>query len=630
MGHASTPPCGDGLVVAGRYLLLNRLGVGGMGEVWRSHDELTQDTVAIKVLRPSITGTVAAELRFQREIETMARLDHPRVVPIIDAGADPVVGLFFVMALETGDPLHEVTGQWTSWREAAPVVDQILDTLAYAHARGVIHRDIKPDNILVDSSGETVLLDFGVARLKDHARSGTSAFDMLGTVDYAAPEQATGNRRRIGPWTDLYCFGIVLFEIVCGRLPFWAPSPVQSLMARLDHSCPRLEPRPGFETPVGLFEVLDRLLQPDPFARFVNAVEARDAFAAVAQNAYEVITPPLQGIDPFAAEPQRSDAMTDDEAFQLIEVRQQRYAQSTDISMVSRPLEAPLRPSHFVGRDQLVLQLSRGLERWTRSPQPGVLVLSGARGTGKSRLADELVTPFLASGQIDGHRHRWRSGPSMREVALSVAGAIGLDDEAARGHVNWWLQGHGLRDPDARQRLVAWAMDERPLASGAGLATKRFADFMQATSRPGVPFVLVIDGLTELDSEVVHTVQAIRVHRLPIIVVLCANEPRVEAGLATPEWLEASTRPLEPLTDEAIGQMLDELVELPESDRGPLIYGADGNPARLLDALYALRRRGDIIPAWPRWRRAPEEWEPPDASFSSYSGESGSGPLGTR
>ena len=248
------------VLVARRYTLLDRIGVGGMGEVWRTHDQCTGETFAIKILRPPIAAAPAAELRFQREIRAMARLHHPRIVPVVDAGSDPDVGLFFVMELQNGLPLHEAALRFQGWHDLWPVLDQILETLAHAHSHSVIHRDIKPDNILVDSAGEAVLLDFGVARLRDRARSGTSAYDLLGTVDYAAPEQATGNRRRIGPWTDLYCFGIVLYEIICGRVPFWASSPVQSLIIRLDSGCPGLEPRPGFETPVGLWDVMDRML----------------------------------------------------------------------------------------------------------------------------------------------------------------------------------------------------------------------------------------------------------------------------------------------------------------------------------------------------------------------------------
>ncbi len=398
----------DPVLVAERYALIDRLGVGGMGEVWRAEDQVAGGVVAVKVLRPPISGAPAAELRFQREVQAMARLNHPRVVPIIDAGADEHFGLFFVMALQPGQPLHEVGRHWRGWDQMAPVIDQILETLAHAHAQGVIHRDIKPDNILVTKENEATLLDFGVARLRDQARSGTSAYDLLGTVDYAAPEQATGNRRRIGPWTDLYCFGIVLYEIICGRPPFWASSPVQSLMMRLEMSCPPLDPRPGFVTPAGLWRVLDRMMQPEPFDRFRHAADARAAFSRLAKGPFETMTPAVDGAEYEETDP--SQRITDDEPSTLMGVKRIRLAQAEiPFDKEARP-EAPLRTATLVGRDELLLQLSRGLDRWRKQPQPGVLVLSGPAGSGKSRLAQELVSPFMTHGDVDGHSHSWEMG----------------------------------------------------------------------------------------------------------------------------------------------------------------------------------------------------------------------------
>ena len=170
----------DDIILARRYVLLDRIGIGGMGEVWRVHDKITRNTVAAKILRPPIAAAPAAEVRFQREIHAMARLNHPRVVPIMDAGRDTVLGLFFVMELQDGVPLHDASHQWSSWTQLASIADQVLETLGHAHSQSVIHRDIKPDNILVDAQGESMLLDFGVARMKDRARSGTSAYDLLG------------------------------------------------------------------------------------------------------------------------------------------------------------------------------------------------------------------------------------------------------------------------------------------------------------------------------------------------------------------------------------------------------------------------------------------------------------------
>ena len=600
----------EAVLIANRYALLSRLGVGGMGEVWRADDRLTNQTVAIKVLRPSIAGAPAAELRFQREIQAMVRLNHPRVVPIIDAGADNRVGLYFVMALQRGRPLHEAGKHWSDWRQLAPIVDQVLETLAHAHAQQVIHRDIKPDNILIDQYGEAILLDFGVARLKDQARSGTSAYDMLGTVDYAAPEQATGSRRRIGPWTDLYCFGIVLYEIVCGRLPFWASSPVQSLMIRLDNSCPPLDPRPGFVTPKGLWQVLDEMMRPEPFDRFRHAADARAAFAALADGPWEQLTPGVEAsIDLDLDDDALRESHTDSEGAELLATRQARYAQAEDGGPVRKPLEAPLRTTTLVGRDSLLLQLSRGLDRWRQNPQPGVLVLSGERGSGKTRLSLELTSPFMAQGDIDGHRHRWRIGGSMRETALSIAGAIGLEDTQTRDHVDWWLKGQGLEDAPTRKRLVDWCrgrLDHLPSDAQGRL----FAEFMKCATRER-PFVLTLDGMDVIDDEVLALVYAVRAHRLRVIVLITVTKPETAPGLPTPGWLRAATRNLGPLDEEALFRIVDELVELPYIEKQELVQEAGGNPKTLLAKLYRMRRVGEIVPAWPRWRQAPPDWIPP-------------------
>ncbi len=531
-----------------------------MGEVWRAHDTLTGQSVAVKVLRPSIAGAPAAELRFQREIRAMARLHHPRVVPVVDAGADPVVGLYFVMTLQEGRPLQDTAGIWKSWDRTWPVLDQILEVLAFAHAHGVIHRDIKPDNVLVDDEDEVVLLDFGVARLKDHARSGTSAYDMLGTVDYAAPEQATGNRRRIGPWTDIYCLGIVIYELVCGRLPFWAPSPVQSLMIRLDHGCPPLEPRPGVSTPKGLWSVLDRMMRPNPFDRFLHAADARAALADLATAPREVLVPsisdtPAEGM----LSVERSTGLTDDEAERLLKKRSARYAQAVEAGTEAPRLEPPLRPAAFIGRDNLLLHLSRGLERWRHRPQPGVLVLCGDAGMGKSRLAEELVTPFMSAGQVEGHLHRWEDGHGIRELAQSLTGALGMNEEVARReHVDWWLKGNGVTDQLARHRMVEWACGSTPTVPD--VEATHLARFLSSACIRR-PLLLTLDGLDHVGRTVAAVVDAVRANQLPCIVVVTTRSLE-GPGVAAPDWLRQASRPVAPLSDEILDRIAAELVDL--------------------------------------------------------------------
>lgn len=602
----------DEVLIARRYMLLDRIGVGGMGEVWRAHDQLTGQTVAVKILRPPIAAAPAAEMRFQREIRAMARLHHPRVVPVIDAGSDPEVGLFFVMELQSGRPLHEVAALWRDWRMIWPIVDQILETLAHAHSHSVIHRDIKPDNILVDGNGEAVLLDFGVARLKDRARSGTSAYDLLGTVDYAAPEQATGNRRRIGPWTDLYCFGIVLYELVCGRVPFWASSPVQSLIMRLDQGCPPLDPRPGFRSPVGLWNVLDRMLRPEPFDRFRNAAEARAAFQALVDAPMEQLTPEIDGLSTGPQDIQSRGQVTDDEAAVLLKHRRSLLTSTFEGTQGNQPPEAPLRTTTLVGRDELLLSLSRGLAHWVSNPKPGVLILAGEPGCGKTRLVRELLSPFIAQGDVDGHHHRWRHGPSMRATMTAIAGAVGMDEETRQEHLDWFIDGHGA-SAETRKTLVSWLIEPE------GPATERDQEmsalFLEAcTDRR--PFVLAIDGVETIDKQIAGLVRAVRRHQLRTIVVLAGSNPSPLIGEAAPRWLKTATRHLEPLSETELLRIIDELVDMPRAWKVSVANQAGGNPKRLFRLLYEMRRNGEVIPAFPRWLRAPDGWVPVDAAAS--------------
>ena len=604
------------VILARRYVLLDRIGIGGMGEVWRVHDQLTNTTVAAKILRPPIAAAPAAEVRFQREIHAMARLNHPRVVPIIDAGRDPGLGLFFVMELQTGIPLQDAAHAWNSWSQVAPIADQILETLGHAHSQSVVHRDIKPDNILINPGNEAMLLDFGVARMRDRARSGTSAYDLLGTVDYAAPEQATGNRRRIGPWTDMYCFGIVLFEIICGRMPFWASSPVQALIMRLDRGCPKLEPRPGFETPIGLWDVLDKMLQPEPFQRFRCAADARAAFAALNGNPTEVLTPSIDGLSPPIDFPRR-EQKTDNELSVQMRHRQSLLSATFEAAADRQPPRPPLRTTTLVGRDDLLMDLSKGLSKWLLKPVPGALVISGEEGSGKSRLLREMVSPFVAQGDIEGHHHRWAYGSSLKEIALSICGALGLVEETLEEHLEWWLESQQLTKAESKE-LMTWltAEDSTWSADGEGAS---MALFLRGCCERK-PFVLAIDSVGTFDADLITLIDCIRGHGLPLIVIFTCVHVRWAEGCAEPDWFRTAHRQLTPLNETQLGRILAGVAELPEMLTNELIDIADGNPERLLEAVHTARRRSRIIPAWPAWKEAPFGWRAMDETHDEEAG----------
>ncbi|GAB2623222.1 serine/threonine-protein kinase [Streptomyces capparidis] len=270
---------GTGRVVGGRYRLGERLGHGGMGRVWRARDEVTGREVAVKEPRVADTLThrerAAAYARIRREAAAAARIDHPAVVTIhevvMEAGRP-----WIVMELVPGCSLADLLerGPITP-REAAGIALPVLRALVAAHAAGVLHRDVKPGNVLLGAHGRVVLSDFGVA-LVEGERPVTEPGAIMGSPEYLAPERALG--RRPGPASDLWSLGVLLYEAVEGVSPFRRQTTISTLRAVVgDH--------PGVPRAAGpLTPLIARLLSKEPEDR-PGAREIEEALAAVAPPA---------------------------------------------------------------------------------------------------------------------------------------------------------------------------------------------------------------------------------------------------------------------------------------------------------------------------------------------------------
>jgi serine/threonine-protein kinase len=209
--------------LAGRYDVVTQIGRGGNATLFGAYDR-TGKQLAIKVMHPELAVTVAAD-RFLREIRYAGQLDHPHIAPVLDSGDDDYL-LWFAMPFVPGDSLREVLRQVRALAvdRACRLACETLDALAHAHARGIAHRDIKPDNIICAPHG-AVLVDLGIARAI--AQSGedrvTRSGFVVGTEQYMSPEQASGAPDVDGR-TDIYSLGVVLFEALAGRPPFASPS----------------------------------------------------------------------------------------------------------------------------------------------------------------------------------------------------------------------------------------------------------------------------------------------------------------------------------------------------------------------------------------------------------------------
>ncbi|WP_437779749.1 protein kinase domain-containing protein [Sorangium sp. So ce1097] len=260
---AGTPPAST---IAGRYRLERLLGRGGNGEVWEAHDTLTDDRVAVKLLGDGL-GAQAARVR--REVAALRLLRLPGVVRLLDEGVD-AGGAFLVMERVEGLPFPGLAAP-CSWNAMAGAAVGLLETLARMHAAGVVHRDLKPGNVLVRADGQPMLLDFGISYVDSPSDLGlTREGEMLGTMAYIAPEQLVGDP--VTPRTDLYAFGVMLYEALAGRLPHEARSWTAMMRARLTgRPVPLRELAP--DLPGGVAEVVDQLLSVEASARPGSAVE---------------------------------------------------------------------------------------------------------------------------------------------------------------------------------------------------------------------------------------------------------------------------------------------------------------------------------------------------------------------
>jgi serine/threonine-protein kinase len=278
--------------LAGSYTIEKELGHGGMATVFLAHDR-AGTPVALKLLNPELGPTVGGE-RFRREIRVAARLQHPNILSVLDSGVSPVPAgggtlelLWFTMPYVNGRNVWERFEQ-----EGAPSVDEVVrigravaDALAYAHEQGVVHRDIKPDNIMLE--GDRVLVaDFGVARAVSEVSEKLTATGMVvGTPTYMSPEQASGDRELDGR-SDIFALACVLYELLAGEAPFHGPTPQATLMRRF--TGPPRALRPLAQIPESLEAAILKALARDPKDRFPTAA----AFsAALGGRKPEVATP---------------------------------------------------------------------------------------------------------------------------------------------------------------------------------------------------------------------------------------------------------------------------------------------------------------------------------------------------
>ncbi|GAA5176884.1 hypothetical protein GCM10023322_00140 [Rugosimonospora acidiphila] len=281
-----------GTMLGGRYRLDDRIAGGGMGEVWRGTDDVLGRTVAVKILLPALLEDPDFVERFRGEARTMATINHPGVVDVYDYGSDPVVGAYLVMEYVEGDALSRTlgrVGRLTPGRTMA-LMAQAADALQAAHDKGIVHRDVKPGNLLVRPDGTLVLTDFGIAR-SEMVGQLTAVGSVLGTASYISPEQATGAVAT--PLSDVYALGVVAYQCLAGRRPFEGDNPLELAMKHVRTQPPPLPP----DIPPAVRSIVERAMAKDPSARYPSAA----ALGQVARRAAAGLAGGGPGVGPTGA-----------------------------------------------------------------------------------------------------------------------------------------------------------------------------------------------------------------------------------------------------------------------------------------------------------------------------------------
>jgi hypothetical protein len=251
-----------GLVLGGRYRLVSRIAAGGMGTVWEAYDETLQRPMAVKVLNEGLANDPRFAERFRREARHAAGLSHPNIAGVFDYGEDEGRP-YIVMELVDGEDLAERLARVKQLdpKETATIGSQVAAALAHAHAAGIVHRDVKPANVMLTRDGEVKVTDFGIAAPLEGSTGLTVTGSVMGTSRYISPEQAAGDRAT--PASDVYSLGVVLYETLAGAAPFVRESPVATALAHIhDQAQPVRELRP--DAPAELAGVIQASMAKEP------------------------------------------------------------------------------------------------------------------------------------------------------------------------------------------------------------------------------------------------------------------------------------------------------------------------------------------------------------------------------
>ena len=602
-GHKFCPVCGFpiaelgrkpsddpliGTTLPGGYVILELVGVGGMGRVYRAEQKALGRTVAVKIIHPHLLGDESASVRFITEARAASRLNHPNSVAVIDFGKNGGQ-LYLVMEYLRGKDLARVVYEEgpIPFKRVVDVLCQVLAALGEAHHLDIIHRDLKPENIVLEpmrSGGDFVkVVDFGLAKMKAEvtATNVTSPGIVCGTPDYMAPEQGRGDP--IDHRSDLYACGVILFQLLTGRLPFEAETPTQVVLMHL--SLPAPDPSviaPERDIPEDLVDVTLKALQKDPARRFQDAEEFANALRAslASEGSSGRFTLPDAGVVCASCRSivPRGQKFCGDCGARIALPSAPPSREPSAVSRRPRMSSLPRVPLPFTGREDDLTWLEAA--RRGVSGSLSAVRLVGEHGVGKTRLLKEFLRGAAQAGDVIvtiGPDPWWAEvgNFALRRAIIDLAGLppaggssndwAGATPEARRGLADlfarapngretrspfWSRPASGSLSPGDRRFIAAealrWAImrahQNAALRMSSGRTTGNPSG--SPTSMRSARVVLAIDDLHAVDgSSRAALVDVIGEPPLAAMLVLATHVPGFDPGWQSPVTSDPNPRP---------------------------------------------------------------------------------------
>jgi len=572
------------MIEIGPFQVDRRIGTGAMGQVWSGVHARSGTPVAVKFVLAALAELDSAAQSVRREARAIAGLQHPSVVYVYDQGQTsssaaaqldgvPEGSPFIVMEMLSGGTLADHHHD-TTWPRIRMDLERMLEALAHCHAHGVLHRDLKPTNILFGAASDPrpglKLVDFGIAWSGGQGVERSS----FGTPEYCAPEQQGNEEHAQGPWTDLYSIGVIGWQLATGELPFEGLFGPPLYMAKATTRLPEFEP--AMELPRGFEEWLRACLAGPPGDRFQSAPDALHHLHRVGEGS-------VQRCDQPAAADLRTHSST-------LPARIEGPPEPAPLQ--SEPIEVPLPPPTLrdvglgmwmyrrpvmTGRLAQRVRLWQRLEHSATHSQPRVLLLRGPAGSGRSRVGEWLLATARENGGVFAFATRGHAESAGQGLTHLLCRLLRIPEGAGATHLDdgmWTLEHHGADAPEVSQAIAAWMAEPNDAAKRVDAAVLVLRAL--AWERP---VLLQLDD-ADLDPELPQVADRLQSEPpLPILVLLTAAGPIDAAAEELPR--------LDPMRRRTLSQLLTQVLPLTSSSNRDVVAAAAGKPGRAIEVIHS-------------------------------------------